>query len=94
MWKPINAKPQMGGMPPILSSPLGQKYYTLEEKMETIANISFPSKPGETDSTLQDAQSTTDSGSNANANDRTYFTVCPKMLKRLLRKTRLPRYLG
>jgi hypothetical protein len=77
----------MCAMPPILSSPSGEQYHTLEEKMEAIANISFPSKPGETDSTLEDTQPTTELGSNTNANERTYFTVCPKLLKRLLRRT-------
>jgi hypothetical protein len=60
VWKSINAKPQMCAMPPILSSPSGQQYHTLEEKMEAIANISFPSKPGEVDSTVQHTQSTTE----------------------------------
>jgi hypothetical protein len=88
VWKSINAKPQMCAMPQILSSPSGEQYHTLEEKMEAIANISFPSKPGETDSTLEDTQPTTELGSNTNANERTYFRVCPKLLKRLLRRTR------
>jgi hypothetical protein len=87
VWKSINAKPQMGAMTPILSPPSGEQYHTIEEKMEAIANISFPSKPGDITTIAQNTQELQESGGSADSNLGTAFTVCPKMLKQLLKGT-------
>jgi hypothetical protein len=70
-----------------LSSPPGEQYHTIEEKMEAIANISFPSKPGNIATIAQDTQELQESGENTDSNLGTAFTVCPKMLKQLLKRT-------
>jgi hypothetical protein len=74
-------------MPPILISPPGDQYHTLEEEMEAIANISFPSKPGDTREISQNTQSIDGTHSKVDSDDQHNLEVCPKMLKRLLRKT-------
>jgi hypothetical protein len=68
-------------MPPTLTSTSGEQYRTLEEKMEAIANISFPSNPADIPTIAQDTQAPEESGGNTDSIDATAFTVCPKMLK-------------
>jgi hypothetical protein len=87
VWKAINAKPQSCAMPPTLTSTSGEQYRTLEEKMEAIANISFPSNPADIPTIAQDTQAPEESGGNTDSIDGTPFTVCPKMLKQLLKRT-------
>jgi hypothetical protein len=77
----------MCAMPPILSSPSGEQYHTIEEKMEAIANILFPSKPSDIATIAQDTQELQESGGSTDSNLGTAFTVCPKMLKQLLKRT-------
>jgi hypothetical protein len=43
-------------MPPTLTSTSGEQYRTLKEKMEAIANISFPSNPADIPTIAQDTQ--------------------------------------
>jgi hypothetical protein len=43
-------------MPPTLTSTSGEQYRTLEENMEVIANISFPSNPADIPTIAQDTQ--------------------------------------
>jgi hypothetical protein len=74
-------------MPPILTSPSGDQFRTLEEKMEAIANVSFPSKPGDTREISQNTESMGGTHGNVDSDDGHSLRVCPKMLKRLLRKT-------
>jgi hypothetical protein len=74
-------------MPPTLTSTSGEQYRTLEEKMEVIANISFLSKPADISTIAQDTQAPEELGGNTNSIDGTAFTVCPKMLKQLLKRT-------
>jgi hypothetical protein len=64
VWKAINAKPQSCAMPPTLTSTSGEQYRTLEEKMEAIANISFPSNPADIPTIAQDTQAPEESGGN------------------------------
>jgi hypothetical protein len=73
-------------MPPILTSPLGNQFRILEEKMEAIANVSFPSKPGDTREISQNTKSIGGIYHNVDSNDGHNLKVCPKMLKRLLTK--------
>jgi hypothetical protein len=73
-------------MPPKLISPSGEQHNTLESKMEPIAGISFPSRPDGGGAFSQDLKAS----ENLNRNPETTvqkFVVCPKMVKRLLRKT-------
>jgi hypothetical protein len=74
-------------MPPTLISPLEEQYNTLESKMEGIAGISFPSKPHNGRILSQDLQAPEISNRSLETSVQTEFIVCPKMLKRLLRKT-------
>jgi hypothetical protein len=74
-------------MPPTLTSTSGKQYRTLEEKIEVIAKISFPSNPADIPTIAQDTQEPEESGGNTDSTDGTAFTVCPKMLKQLLMKT-------
>jgi hypothetical protein len=87
VWKSINAKPQQCAIPSTLTSPSGDKYCTITDKMEAIASISFPTK---TDNVLSPSNTTDTSTrvpeTHVKTND-TKFTVCPKLLKRLLRNT-------
>jgi hypothetical protein len=81
VWKSINSKPQPCAMTPILTSPSGEQYRTVEEKMDAIANVSFPTKSCR----LNRSQTSCNSFKNSHDEQETDFTVCPKMLKRLLR---------
>jgi hypothetical protein len=74
-------------MPPTLRSTSGEQYRTLEEKMEAIANISFPSNPADIPTIAQDTQAQEESGGITDSIDGTAITVCPKMLKQLLKRT-------
>jgi hypothetical protein len=74
-------------MPPILTSPLYDQFHTLEEKMEAIANVSFPSKPGDTREISQNTKSIDGTYGNVDSDNHHNLKVCPKMLNRLLRKT-------
>jgi hypothetical protein len=87
VWKAINSKPQPSAMPPILKSPSGDQFRTLEEEMEAIANVSFPSKPGDTREISQNTESIGGIHHNVDSDDGHNLKVCPKMLKQLLRKT-------
>jgi hypothetical protein len=87
VWKAINAKPQSCAMHPTLTSTSGEQYLTLDEKMEAIANLSFPSNPAEIPTIVQDMQAPEESGGNTDSIDGTAITVCPKMLKPLLKRT-------
>jgi hypothetical protein len=42
-------------MPPILSSPSGEQYHIIKEKIGAIANISFSLKPDDIATIAQDA---------------------------------------
>jgi hypothetical protein len=86
VWKSINAKPQSCAMPPTLISPSEEQYNTLESKMEVIAGISFPSRPRDGRILSQDLQAPEISNRTLETSIQTKFVVCPKMLKRLLRK--------
>jgi hypothetical protein len=55
--------------------------------MEAIANVSFPSKPGDTREISQNTESIGGTHHNVDSDDGHNLKVCPKMLKRLLRKT-------
>jgi hypothetical protein len=59
----------------------------LEEKMEAIANLWFPSKPGDTREISQNTESIGGIHHNVDSDDGHNLKVCPKVLKRLLRKT-------
>jgi hypothetical protein len=74
-------------MPPTLTSTSGEQYRTLEEKMEAIANISFPSNPADIPTIAQDTQEPEESGGNTDSIDGIAFTVYPRMLKQLLKRT-------
>jgi hypothetical protein len=74
-------------MLPILTSPSGEQYKTIEEKMEAIANISFPKKPEYNNSSTQTVPGSRGILDNQNTGDKERFQVCPKLLKRLLSKT-------
>jgi hypothetical protein len=74
-------------MPPILTSPSGDQFRTLEEKMEAIAKVSVPSKPRDTREISQNTESRVGTHGNVGSDDGHNLKVCPKMLKRLLRKT-------
>jgi hypothetical protein len=87
VWKAINAKPQSYAMPPTLTSTSGEEYRTLEETIELIANISFPSNPVHIPTIAQDKQEREESGDNTDSIDRTGFTVCPNILKPLVKRT-------
>jgi hypothetical protein len=87
VWKSINSKPQPSAMPPILTSPSGDQFRTLEEKMDAIPNVSFPSKPGNTREISQNTESIGGIHHNVDSDDGHNLKVCLKMLKQLLRKT-------
>jgi hypothetical protein len=74
-------------MPPILISTSGEEYHTLEEKMEAIANISFLSRPENTQSPSQNIHALQNTDGQPESRGKITFTVCPKMVKRLLKKT-------
>jgi hypothetical protein len=74
-------------MPLTLTSTSGEQYGTLEEKMEAIGNISFPSNPADFPIIAQDTQEPEESGGNTDSIDGTVFTVCPTMLKQLVKRT-------
>jgi hypothetical protein len=86
VWKPINATPQAGAMPPILTSPSGEQYTTIEEKMEAIAKISFPTKPDYNNNTTQTVSGSVRGSQNQDIGNEDRFWICPKLLKRMLRK--------
>jgi hypothetical protein len=73
-------------MPPILTSPLGDQFRTLEEKMEASTHVSFPSKPGDTREISQNTESIGGIHHNVDSDDGHNLKVCPKMLKRSVRK--------
>jgi hypothetical protein len=87
VWKSINAKPQACAMPPILTSPSGKKYTTIEETMEAIAHISFPAKPDYSNNTTQTVSGSVCGSHNQDIGNEDRFHVCPKLRKWLLRKT-------
>jgi hypothetical protein len=87
IWKSINSKPQPCAMPLILTSPSGEQYKTIEEKMQAIANISFPKKPDYNNNSTQTVSGLSNSLENQNIGDKERFQVCPKLLKHLLSKT-------
>jgi hypothetical protein len=82
--KSINSKPQPCAMPPFLISPSGEQHRTVEEKMDAIANVSFPTKSCR----LSRSQTSCNSFKNSHDEQQPDFTVYPKMLKRLLRTTK------
>jgi hypothetical protein len=81
VWKSINSKPQPTAMPTFLTSPSGDQYRTLEEKMEAIANISFPSKRGDVREICKNTQFIDEIHGRVASDDRHDLKVCPKMLK-------------
>jgi hypothetical protein len=87
VWKSINSKLQPSAMPPILTSPSGEQFRILEEKMEAIANASFPSKPRDTREISQNTESIGGTHDNVDSDDGHSLKVCLKMLKLILRKT-------
>jgi hypothetical protein len=74
-------------MPPTLTSTSREQDRTLEETMDAIANISFPSNPADIPTIAQDTQAPEESGGNPDSIDGTAFTGCPTLLKQLLRRT-------
>jgi hypothetical protein len=68
-------------MPPILTSPSGDQFRTLEEQMEAIANGSFPSKPGDTREISQNTELIGGTHHNVDSDDGHNLKVCAKMLK-------------
>jgi hypothetical protein len=74
-------------MPPIFTSPSGDQYHTLEEKMEASANGSFPSKPGETREISQNTQFIEGTYNKVDSDHQQNLKVCPKLVKRLVRNT-------
>jgi hypothetical protein len=68
-------------MPPVLISPSGEQHQTVEEKMDAITNVSFPTKSCR----LSRSQTSRNSFKNSHDEQQTDFTVCSKMLKRFLR---------
>jgi hypothetical protein len=74
-------------MPPILTSSSGDQFCTLEDKMEAIINVIFPSKPRHTREISQTRESIGAIDHNVDSDDGHNLNVYPKMLKRLLRKT-------
>jgi hypothetical protein len=74
-------------MPPILTSPSGEQHTTIDETMEAIANISFPTKPDSKDNTSQTVSGSAYGSQNQDIGNEDRFQVCPKLLKLLLRKT-------
>jgi hypothetical protein len=83
VWKSINAKPQQSAIPSILITPSGKQCPTLEEKMEAIAQISFPTKNGRQNPNRQNREMEPQDTYKPEGDS---LTICPKMLKRLLRK--------
>jgi hypothetical protein len=81
VWKSINSKPQPSAMPLILTSPSGDRFHILEEKIEAIANVSFPSKPGNTREISQNTESIGGIHHNVDSDDGHNLKVCPMMLK-------------
>jgi hypothetical protein len=71
-------------MLPMLTSPSGNQFLTLEEKMEPIANVSFPSKPGDTRQISHNKECIGEIHHNVDSDDGHNLKVCPKMLKRRL----------
>jgi hypothetical protein len=71
-------------MHPILTSPSGDQFRSLEEKMEAIANVSFPSKPRNTREISQNTESISGTHYRVDSDDGHNLKVCPKMLKQLL----------
>jgi hypothetical protein len=80
VWKSINAKPQPCAMPPILTSPSGEEYHTLEEKL-------FPSRREDTQSPCESIHALMNTDGQPESSGKITFTVCPKIVKRLLKKT-------
>jgi hypothetical protein len=68
-------------MPPILTSPSGEQYTTIEEKMEAIGNISFPTKPDYNDNTTQTVSGSVRGSQNQDIGNENRFQVCTKLLK-------------
>jgi hypothetical protein len=81
VWKSINSKLRPSAMPPILRSPTGDQFCTLEEKIEAIANGSFPSKPGDTREISQHTESRGGIHHNVDSDDAHNLKVSPKILK-------------
>jgi hypothetical protein len=74
-------------MPTTLISTSDEQYYILEEKMHTIANISFPSNLADIPTIDQDTQAPEESSGIIDSIDAIANTVCPKMLNELLKRT-------
>jgi hypothetical protein len=74
-------------MLPMLISPSGEKYHTLEDKMEAISRVSFPTKTNNTEAASQNIEILEGAITNQELKNPTKFTVCLKMLKRFLKKT-------
>jgi hypothetical protein len=83
----MNAKPQQCAIPSTLTSPSGDKYCTTTKKMEAIASISFPTMTDTELSPLNTTDTPTRSLETHVRTNDTKFTVCPKLLICLLRKT-------
>jgi hypothetical protein len=81
-------------MPLTLISLSGEQYRTIKEKMEAIANVSFPTKADDLDEALYPIENSTNNLIPTTMNNGPSLEVCPKLLKRLLRKTKNTSGLG
>jgi hypothetical protein len=75
VWKSINSKPQPCAIPPILTSPSGEQYQTIEEKWRPL-QISHSQQSLIAMTILQTASGPTNGFENQQMDNRAKFQVC------------------